>query len=93
MNLVRLRTYETYGDDGFTRVKMAPRDKKEVFVALIMGFEPLKLTEENKDKVFDFEEAILKLADDIRAAKKGSPKKRAVPKKKKTVKKRKAAAK
>jgi len=86
VNPIRLTKYRNYGDDGRSYVEYGHQQKDKVFVALIVGEEPKKLTCE--EDLLDIESVILAMADHIRAQKKPAKKKKKAVAKKKTPKKK-----
>lgn len=89
--VVRLKNYRNYMLDGFGYAEFKHADKNKVFVAVIVGDEPKKVTVESQ--FFDVDAAILQMAANIKAAikaEKEAAKKNGVklaPKKKSTKKK------
>lgn len=64
--VVRLRNYRDYGQDGKSWTEMKAKSKDEVLVAIILGCEPKVITDESQ--YFDVDEAILEVAEVIKKA-------------------------
>ena len=66
--IIRLKRWTTYQDDGRSSVSYSPIDNKTVAVAVIVGYEPLKLLKD--EDPIDVDGTILKLAAHIRKCRK-----------------------
>lgn len=63
---LRLKSYKTYMNDGRSSITFDMRDKSRVFVALILGDEPVKITDESQ--YLDVDQVILEMAECIQKA-------------------------
>lgn len=68
MEAIRIKKYETWMPDGKSRVTYGVADKSLVLVALVIGVEPLKISDP-KDYM-NVDDVILKMAAHIRKQRK-----------------------
>lgn len=76
--IIRLRSYKTYLNDGKSWSEFGCKEKNEVFVAVILGVEPRTITSE--EDFLKLDDIILDMAAHIK--KNRAAKKKAAPKKK-----------
>ena len=67
-NLIRLKEYRTFMDDGKSSVTIRHANKKRVFLALIVGDEPARL--DSVSECADVDSVILALAEIIKTNRK-----------------------
>ncbi len=75
MKAIRLKSYKTFLDDGRSSVTFGIADKREVFVALILGVESAKITDAKQ--CLDIDDMILRLAAHIQNQRKQPIRKKA----------------
>ena len=68
MDCLRLKSWKTYMSDGRSSATYGPADKNEVAVGIILGYEPLKITD--RKNYLDIDSVILKLAAHIKRERK-----------------------
>lgn len=71
-DILRLRNYRHYLDDGYGWVEYKHAEKDKVFVAILIGEEPKKVEEDN---CLDVDSIILKMAEHIKKCRKERKKK------------------
>lgn len=82
MTELRLKSYKTFLNDGRSNTIFDIADKSRVFVAIIVGDEPAKITDESQ--YLDVDAVILQMADNIHRARAAREAKLKKPKRRKS---------